>query len=337
MRVGIVGAGGWGTALARVAATNADSVVIWARESEVQSDINNRHTNRQFLKGVALPANIHAVGEFGYLADCELIIMAVPSAYVRDVSLTLKAYLDAGTPVANAAKGFEVASQARLSVVMQEVFGEEHPIAVLSGPNHAEEVGRQMPTATVIASHRHEVAKTFQSLLMTPLFRVYTSKDVIGVELGGALKNIIALAAGVTDGLGYGDNTKAALMTRGMTEIIRLGKHMGALPATFGGLSGMGDLIATCTSAHSRNSSAGLAIGQGRKLADIVSSTNMVIEGVNATQAAFKLSQRHGVKMPITSALYSVLFEDQDPAIAVAELMNRQPKSEDEEELAFGE
>jgi glycerol-3-phosphate dehydrogenase (NAD(P)+) len=335
MRVGVVGAGGWGTALAKVSAFNAKEVYIWAREPEVLVEINNDHTNRAFLPGVDVPENVMAVDSFEAFEMCSLIIMVVPSSFVREVSAKLRPALRPGTPVANAAKGFEVSSQKRLSEVLEEELGTRHPLATISGPNHAEEVGRELPTATVVAADNLLVATEFQDALMTPFFRVYTSVDVVGVELGGALKNIIALAAGIADGLGFGDNTKAALMTRGMTEIIRLGKHLGARPATFTGLSGMGDLIATCTSAHSRNRSAGLAIGQGKTLSDILGATNMVIEGVNATRAAHSLSLRHNVRMPITNALHGVLFEQHDPSRAVGELMTRLRKTENEEELPF--
>jgi glycerol-3-phosphate dehydrogenase (NAD(P)+) len=251
--------------------------------------------------------------------------------------MKLKPHLRPGIPVANAAKGFELSTGLPLSAVLAEVFDHGNPVAALSGPNHAEEVGRGLPAATVVAAEDEAVAELFQDALMTPAFRVYTSTDILGVELGGALKNIIALAAGITDGLGYGDNTKAALMTRGMTEIVRLGVSMGARRSTFAGLSGMGDLIATCTSPHSRNRRAGLAIGQGKTLEEIVGGTNMVIEGVNATRGAYALSRKLSVKMPITEALYAVLFEGMDPSKAVASLMSRSPKSEHGEDLAFTE
>lgn len=337
MRIGIVGAGGWGTALARTAAVNAEEVLLWARETEVREELNTSHTNESFLPGVTLPTKVRAVGNFADLSECDAVIMAVPSSFVRDTALKLLPHLRHGVPVADAAKGFELSSSLPLSEVLGEVFGNDHPVAAISGPNHAEEVGRGLPAATVVASKDESVAEMFQDVLMTPVFRVYTSTDILGVELGGALKNIIALAAGITDGLGYGDNTKAALMTRGMTEIVRLGVSMGAKASTFAGLSGMGDLIATCTSPHSRNRRAGLAIGQGKSLEEIVGGTNMVIEGVNATRGAYDLSRRHGVKMPITEALYAVLFEGMDPFQAVASLMGRAPKSEHGEDLAFTE
>ena len=337
MKIGIIGAGGWGTALAKTASVNAEDVLIWAREEDVRQELNDLHINSNFLPGVTLPAQVRAVGDFGEMLDCDAVIMAVPSSFVRETATKLKPHLRPGVPVANAAKGFELATGLPLSQVLCEVFGDANPVAALSGPNHAEEVGRGLPAATVVASADEAVAEVFQEALMTPAFRVYTSTDVLGVELGGALKNIIALAAGATDGLGYGDNTKAALMTRGMTEIVRLGVSMGARRSTFAGLSGMGDLIATCTSPHSRNRRAGLAIGQGKTLEEILEGTDMFIEGVNATKAAYALSRQHGVKMPITEALYAVLFEGMNPAKAVASLMSRAPKSEHSEDLAFTE
>ena len=337
MKIGIVGAGGWGTALAKTASVNAEEVLLWVREAEVRSELNTAHTNSAFLPGVSLSDKVRAVGDFAELSSCDAIIMAVPSSFVRETAIKLKPHLRRGVPVANAAKGFELATGLPLSAVLREVFADANPVAALSGPNHAEEVGRGLPAATVVAADEEAVAELFQDALMTPFFRVYTSTDVLGVELGGALKNIIALAAGATDGLGYGDNTKAALMTRGMTEIVRLGVSMGARRSTFAGLSGMGDLIATCTSPHSRNRRAGLAIGQGKTLDEIVTGTNMVIEGVNATRGAYELSRKLGVKMPITEALYAVLFEGMDPSKAVASLMTRSPKSEHSEDLAFTE
>ena len=335
MKMGIVGAGGWGTALAKVCAANASEVILWAREGEVLQEINESRTNSAFLPGVILPDNVIAVSSLNRFSECVLVLMVVPSSYVRLMASQLKPVLAPRVPVANAAKGFEVSTQLRLSEVIGSELGESHPLATISGPNHAEEVGREMPAATVVAAENLLVAAEFQDMLMTPYFRVYTTCDVTGVELGGALKNIIALAAGIADGLGFGDNTKAALLTRGMSEIVRLGKALGAHPATFAGLSGMGDLIATCTSSHSRNRSAGLAIGQGKTLAEILGGTNMVIEGVNATKAAYGLSQRLNVRMPITEALYGVLFKERDPSRAVYSLMSRLRKSENEEDLAF--
>ena len=333
MQIGIVGGGGWGTALAAVVAQKASDVLMWIREDSVREEIRLSRTNASFLPSVTLPPNIVPVADFSRFAECSLVIMAVPSAFVRTTAEQLRGHLRPFTPIVNAAKGLELGTNKRLSVVLGEALGATHPIAVLSGPNHAEEIGRGLPSATVVASTEHAVAVAVQGALMTNLFRVYTNHDLVGVELGGALKNVIALAAGVTDGLGYGDNTKAALMTRGMTEIVRLGTALGAEPATFAGLSGMGDLIVTCTSMHSRNRRAGLAIGQGLSLAEVQASTKMVIEGVNTTQAAYQLAQTKQVEMPITEALYEVLFKAREPREAVMGLMSRDRKTETEEHL----
>ncbi|MBT9154484.1 MAG: Glycerol-3-phosphate dehydrogenase (NAD(P)+) [Firmicutes bacterium] len=333
MKIGIVGGGGWGTALALVVAKNADKVVMWVREDAVREEIRLHRANSSFLPGVRLPENVTPVDTFTHFAGCDLVILAVPSAFVRVTAGLLCVHLPRGTPIVSAAKGLEFGTNMRLSLVLSEVFGKAHPLAVLSGPNIALEVGRGIPSAAVVASPDVSLARAAQRALMTGSFRVYTSPDLIGVELGGALKNVIALAAGVIDGLEYGDNTKAALMTRGMTEIVRLGKALGAEASTFAGLSGMGDLIVTCTSAHSRNRRAGLALGQGRTLAQVQSSTHMVIEGVNTTRAAYQLAQAQGIEMPITEALHDVLFNRRDPREAVMGLMTRNKKNETEEYL----
>lgn len=333
MKIGIVGGGGWGTALAKIAANNAEKVILWVREDEVREEIRLKRVNSTFLPGAELPSNINPVDDFSSFRECQLVLMVVPSSYVRATAEKLVGHLTPGTLVANAAKGFEISSGKRLSVVLGEVLGPEHPIAVLSGPNIANEVGRGLPSATVAAAVQHTVAAKLQDSIMTNMFRVYTNNDLVGVELGGALKNIIALAAGVVDGLGYGDNTKAALMTRGLTEIVRLGRALGAQPSTFAGLSGMGDLIVTCASPFSRNRRAGLALGQGKTLEEIVGGTNMVIEGVNATLAAYNLAKQHRVELPITQALYDVLFNKRNPVDAVTELMARDRKTETEEQF----
>jgi glycerol-3-phosphate dehydrogenase (NAD(P)+) len=333
MQIGIVGGGGWGTALAAVVARNADEVILWVREDAVREELRLHRTNTSFLAGVKVPENVTPVDSFTHFPHCELIVLAVPSAFVRATAHKLREQLPHVTPIVSAAKGLEFGTNLRLSVVLSEVFGENYPLAVLSGPNIALEVGRGIPSAAVVASPDRALATAAQRVLMTGTFRVYTNRDLIGVELGGALKNVIALAAGVVDGLGYGDNTKAALMTRGMTEIVRLGKALGAEASTFAGLAGMGDLIVTCTSAHSRNRRAGLALGQGKQLDEVQSETAMVIEGVNTTRAAYQLASKHGVDMPITAALYEVLFNRRDPREAVVELMTRNMKNETEESL----
>ncbi|MDP3058235.1 MAG: NAD(P)H-dependent glycerol-3-phosphate dehydrogenase [bacterium] len=334
MKVGVIGAGGWGTALSIVASHNAEEVVLVVREDAVQREITEQRTNQMFLKGATIPQGVLATQDLSLLVTCDLILMAVPSSFVKEMAIRIKPYVRAGVPLVNAAKGFETSTSKRLSTVLEEVFhGSNNPIAVISGPNHAEEIGRGLPAAIVAASQERDVIRFIQDALMTPVFRVYGNTDVCGVELGGALKNIIALAAGITDGLGYGDNTKAALMTRGLAEIVRLGKALGARQTTFTGLSGMGDLIVTCTSVHSRNRRAGLALAEGKSLSDILSGTNMVVEGVNATMVANNLSIRHQIAMPITEALYQVLFNSLAPRDAVQSLMTRLAKSEVDEVL----
>lgn len=333
MQIGIVGGGGWGTALAAVVARNADEVIMWVREDAVREELRLHRTNTSFLPGVKVPENVTPVDSFTHFPHCELIILAVPSAFVRATARLLREQLPHVTPIVSAAKGLEFGTNLRMSVVLSEVFGASYPLAVLSGPNIALEVGRGIPSAAVVASPDQAFATAAQRVLMTGTFRVYTNRDLIGVELGGALKNVIALAAGVVDGLGYGDNTKAALMTRGMTEIVRLGRALGAEASTFAGLSGMGDLIVTCTSAHSRNRRAGLALGQGKQLAEVQGGTPMVIEGVNTTRAAHQLALKHEIDMPITTALHDVLFNRRDPREAVVELMTRNMKNETEESL----
>jgi len=333
VKIGIIGGGGWGTALASVVARNADEVIMWVREDKVREEIRLHRTNVSFLPGARVPLNVMPVDAFAHFAQCDLTILAVPSAFVRATAHMLREQVPHGTPIVIAAKGLELGTNLRMSVVLSDVFGATCPLAVLSGPNIALEVGRGIPSAAVVASPDHAFATAAQRALMTGSFRVYTNRDLIGVELGGSLKNVIALAAGVVDGLGYGDNTKAALMTRGMTEIVRLGKALGAEASTFTGLSGMGDLIVTCTSSHSRNRRAGLALGQGKQLSEVQGGTPMVIEGVNTTRAAHQLALDHGIDMPITAALHDVLFNQRDPRKAVMRLMTRNMKNETEESL----
>ncbi|MBS3872886.1 MAG: NAD(P)-dependent glycerol-3-phosphate dehydrogenase [Firmicutes bacterium] len=334
-RIGIVGAGGWGTALAKVAAHNSRSVHLWVREAKLREEIALHGRNELYLPGVQLPDNIVPVSDFATFADCELVIMATPSQYVGTTAQMLKPHLKPGTIIVNAAKGFDLISGTRLSVLLGDTLGLDFPLAVISGPNHALEIAKGLPAASVAAANHRAVAAMVQDALMTDFFRIYTNVDMVGVELGGALKNIYALAAGIAEGLGYGDNTKAALMTRGLTEMVRLGKAMGAHPATFAGLSGMGDLIVTCTSQHSRNRRTGLALGQGQSLHSVLQSTTQVVEGVNATRAADRLSKEYGVELPIARALHEVLFMERDPREAVHELMTRHRKTESEEQLPF--
>ncbi|MBT9153099.1 MAG: Glycerol-3-phosphate dehydrogenase (NAD(P)+) [Firmicutes bacterium] len=334
IKVGIIGAGGWGTALAKVAAENCRKVFLWVREDRLRQEIEQDRTNNLFLPGIKLPENIDPVSDFAVFGDCQLIIVATPSAFVGDTVQLVKPHLRTGTAVVNAAKGFDMKSGSRLSRLLGNILGPGHPIAVISGPNHAVEIAQGLPAATVVAGDL-VVGSFVQDMLMTGYFRIYTNTDLMGVELGGALKNVYALAAGIADGLGYGDNTKAALMTRGLTEMVRLGRALGAEPSTFAGLSGMGDLIVTCTSPHSRNRRTGLALGQGKTLEEILQGSPQVVEGVSATLAACRLGRDNQVELPIAEALHEVLYEKRNPRDAVHDLMTRQRKNETEEQLPF--
>jgi len=264
------------------------------------------------------------------VSGMEVIVLAVPSQAVRETAKKMSAYIAPDTIIINAAKGLEMNTHKRLSQVIQEEIPLAR-VAVLSGPSHAEEVGRGIPTTVVCSSEDKTVAELVQDVFMSPFFRVYTNQDLTGVETGGALKNIIAIAAGISDGLGYGDNTKAALMTRGATEMARLGQAMGASILTFAGLTGIGDLIVTCTSMHSRNRRAGILLGQGKPLEEVLQAVGMVVEGVDTCKAAYELAQQLGVEMPITEQLYQILFKGKDPALAVNELMLRDKTHESED------
>lgn len=328
--LGIVGAGGWGTALAVMLARHGHAVTLWARRPAHAASLVKTRTNEVYLPNIMLPPSIRVTAELADVPACPHIILAVPSQALRQTWQRLAPLLGPKHTVANAAKGLEIATGLRLSQVLTAERGQisAGSIAVLSGPNHAEEVGTGLPTTSVVASANPTTAETWQDVLMGETFRVYTNDDVIGVELGGALKNVIALAAGICDGLGYGDNTKAALLTRGLAEMSRLGEAMGAHLLTFSGLSGMGDLIATCTSSHSRNTRAGRQIGKGTSADVVVAESAMVIEGIPTCQAALSLASELGVDMPITRAVGDVLFNGKSPQRAVQELMTRGPKDE---------
>ena len=326
--LGVVGAGGWGTALAVLLARKGFDVTLWSRRSEHARELEQARENKAYLPGVPLPESVRITCDLREVARCSRLILAVPSQALRSLWERLRPLLGAGAAVLNTAKGLEAETGLRLSQVLEEGGFPADRICVLSGPNHAEEVGRGIPTSSVVAGRSRALIEEWQELLMGSTFRVYTNEDVIGVELGGALKNVIAIAAGISDGLGFGDNTKAALITRGLAEMSRLGVAMGANVITFAGLSGMGDLVATSTSTHSRNTQAGFAIGRGKTLQEVLRSTPMVIEGVPTCRAALSLAAAHGVEMPITRAVAQILFEGKSPRQAVAELMGRGPKSE---------
>lgn len=328
MKVSIIGSGSWGTAVAVMLAKKGYDIKLWSWIQEETDRLNKDRENKEFLPGIKFPENIcctHNVEEC--TANADLIITAAPSPATRTTAKTLAPYIKPNQKMINISKGLENGSLKRLS----EVYKEEIPqadISVMSGPSHAEEVSKGLPTTNVVASEHEETAKFIQDVLMGENFRIYTSTDIIGVELGGALKNVIALCAGISDGLGYGDNTKAALMTRGLAEITRLGTAMGAKASTFMGLSGMGDLIVTCTSMHSRNRRAGILLGEGKSLEETLNKVHMVVEGVNTATAAHELAHRYNVEMPIVEQAYGILYENKNPRDAVLSLMTREKKGE---------
>lgn len=326
--IGIVGGGSWGTALALVLNTNNHQVDIWLRDNTQVEAILETRENKKYLPGVAIPEEIGVTSDIEKaIHKKDLIVLAVPSHAVRQTLNAYKHLIDKSQILLNVSKGIENDTLLRVSQIVKAILP-DNPYAILSGPSHAEEVARNMPTTVVVASEDMEVAKYIQDVFMGPYFRVYTNPDVVGVELGGALKNVIALGAGISDGLGYGDNTKAALMTRGIIEIARLGEKMGADRCTFGGLAGIGDLIVTCTSMHSRNRRAGILIGKGKKLTEVIEEVGMVVEGIKTTKSAYHLSIKHGVNMPITKEIYGVLYEGKDVKASVFNLMLRDKKHE---------
>lgn len=326
MKIAVIGSGSWGTAIAILLANKGNDVYMWSWQQEETDRLNRDRENKEFLPGVKFSDAIvcsHDMKEC--INGAEVVVTAVPSPATRTTAKQMTEFVAAGQKIVNISKGLE--GELRLS----EVYREEIPqadISVLSGPSHAEEVSRNIPTTVVVASPVQETAEFLQDVFMTDTFRVYTSGDVTGVELGGALKNVIALCAGISDGLGYGDNTKAALITRGVAEISRLGAAMGAKVATFAGLSGLGDLIVTATSTLSRNHTAGELIGKGMDLNTVLTKVHMVVEGVNTATAAYGLGKKYGVETPIIEQAYNVLYNDVDPRDAVNTLMTRQRTSE---------
>lgn len=324
MKIAVIGSGGWGTAVAILLSSKGHDVYLWSWIQEETDRLAKDRENKEFLSGVKFPDKIYCSHDMGEcVKDAALIVTAAPSPATRTTAKQLSEHVKEGQKIVNISKGLEESSLLRLS----EVYAEEIPqaeISVMSGPSHAEEVSRGLPTTNVVASSNLDAAKFIQDVFMNETFRVYTSNDIIGVELGGALKNVIALCAGISDGLGYGDNTKAALITRGLAEIARLGIAMGAQEETFMGLSGMGDLIVTCTSMHSRNRRAGIMLGEGKTLRETLDSVHMVVEGVNTATAAYKLSQKYNVIMPITEQAYKILYENKNAREAVNSLMMRE-------------
>ncbi|MDA8234316.1 MAG: NAD(P)H-dependent glycerol-3-phosphate dehydrogenase [Clostridia bacterium] len=335
MSITVIGGGSWGTALGVLLAKKGLEVKLWSRRSELAGEINGARENQRYLPGVVIPAGITASADLEEaLAGTRAVVLGVPSHGLREMVQTIAPLMGDSRLIVNTAKGLEEGSFLRLSQVIEEELGEKHRVVALSGPSHAEEVARDIPTAIVVAGRNRQAAEEAQDLFMTPKFRVYTNPDLVGVELGGALKNVIALCCGVSDGLGFGDNTKAALMTRGLAEITRLGVEMGAQALTFAGLAGVGDLIVTCTSMHSRNRRAGIEIGKGKTVEEAMASVQMVVEGVRTTKAARGLAQGQGIEMPIIEQAYRVLFEGANPKEAVVKLMTR-GKTHEMEEVAL--
>jgi len=327
-KIGIIGAGSFGTALAMILAKKGHEVTVWARDFIQVNQMIKTRENSHYLPGVKLPETIEFTSELGEAAaDKEYLVFAVPAQSFRGVFEKAVQYFDSSVPVINVAKGIEKGTLMRLSEVAKKIMPEVRYIA-LSGPSHAEEVAREMPTTVVVAGYDHDLAVDVQNLFNTERFRVYTNEDLMGVELGGALKNIIALGAGISDGMGFGDNAKAAMMTRGITEMTRLGYALGADMATFSGLAGIGDLIVTCTSMHSRNRRCGILIGQGMEPDKAIEEIGMVVEGISTAEAAFSLAKMCKVEMPITECIYKVIHGELRADDALGFLMGRVTKNE---------
>jgi glycerol-3-phosphate dehydrogenase (NAD(P)+) len=326
----VIGAGSWGTALACLLAQNNHEVTLWSYTEQLATDINKNKENIVFLPNIKIPNSITVTNDISLATtNKKIYILAVPSIFVRETMQTFKPFLKKDDLIINVAKGLDEVKQIRLSEVIEEVVP-ECKVAVLSGPSHAEEVAKKIPTTVVVSAKDENVYKLAQDIFMNEYFRVYTNNDLIGIELGGALKNVIALASGVSDGLGFGDNTKSAIMTRGIAEISRLGVAMGGNPMTFNGLAGVGDLIVTCTSMHSRNRRAGILLGQGKQLEDVLKEVGMVVEGVNTAKSALLFALKYNVDMPIIQQINKILFEQKDPKEAVYDLMKREKTTENE-------
>ena len=327
-KIGIIGAGTWGTALAVLLNNNGHEVTIWSIIPEEVEMLRTKRQHEKKLPGVILAPNIDVTGDLeDAMTDKDILVLAVPSPFTRSTAHSMRAFCKEGQKIVDVAKGVEEKTLMTLSQIIEEEIPQAD-VAVLSGPSHAEEVGKCIPTTCVVGAHSRETAEYLQNIFMSKVFRVYTTPDMLGMELGGALKNVIALAAGMADGLGYGDNTKAALITRGIAEIARLGIKMGGIPETFYGLTGIGDLIVTCASVHSRNRKAGYLIGQGKSMQESMDEVGMIVEGVYSAKAAIRLAQKYQVELPIIEQVNKILFEDKKAADALNDLMLRDPKTE---------
>jgi glycerol-3-phosphate dehydrogenase (NAD(P)+) len=331
MKIAVLGAGGWGTTLAILLHYNGHDVTLWEYKRNYSKVLDKTRKNERYLPGIKIPKEIKITHDLEESASNKnMIVLAVPSQFLRGVVKNISYSTIKNSILVSVAKGIENKTMMTMSQMLKDVFPsvDEGQIGVISGPSHAEEVSRKIPTAVVAASSEIETSKSIQVAFITAYFRIYSSIDIIGVELGGAFKNVIAIGAGIVDGVKFGDNTKAAIMTRGIAEISRLGEVMGAQPDTFAGLSGMGDLIVTCMSRHSRNRYVGEQIGSGKKLKDVLKSMDMIAEGVETSRSVTQLSKNHNVETPIADEVYKILFEDKDPVKATTDLMTRDMKRE---------
>ena len=328
-KVAVIGAGSWGTAVSWLLGGKGIDVGLWAREAEIAEGINTAHRNPMYLMDVELPSHVRATPELAEaLAGAEAVVVVTPSHGVRGTAEAMAAYLGAGIPIVNLSKGVEAGTHMRMTQVLEDVLGNRSRLAALSGPNHAEEVSKGVPSATVVAAYDETIGCVFRDLFMAPFFRVYTNPDVVGVELCGASKNVIAVGAGISDGLGYGDNTKATVMTRGLAEMSRLGHALGANPMTYMGLAGMGDLIVTCTSRHSRNRGLGELLATGGTLEEFVERTHMVAEGAVACVTVDELATREGLELPITQQVRSIIYDGVPVSAGEQALLGREAKDE---------
>ncbi len=329
MRISVIGGGSWGTTLANLLAKKGERTTLWVREQDLMAEMRSRRENTWYLPGMRLHDTLEIITDLGQAAQAEVLVYAVPTQFFRSILMHMRPLMSKKPVIICANKGIEVERLCTISEIVHQELGSLKPVfGMLSGPSFAKEVAMEMPTAVVLGCSDKKSGKDIQHLFSTEYFRVYGSVDVRGVELGGAVKNIIAIAAGISDGLGFGTNSRAALITRGLAEMSRLGAAMGAQPQTFMGLSGMGDLVLTCTGELSRNRQVGLRLGKGQKLMDILAEMKMVAEGVKTTEAVHGLSRKLHQELPITEQVYQVLYKDKDPKDAVRELMARELKSE---------
>ena len=327
-RVTVLGTGGWGTALALVLHGKGHNVTLWGSTPDYVELLKEQRENKKYLKGIEIPHDLKITSDIESAQDqVDLIVVAIPTPYARKTLQPFKSHYTPGTPIVSVIKGIENETLMRGSEILRDMFVEP-PITLLLGPSHAEEVARNLPTTVVVTSEDIKLAAEIQETFITEHFRVYTNSDVVGVEIGTSVKNVIAIAAGICDGLGFGDNSKAALITRGLAETTRLGVAMGGMRDTFSGLAGLGDLITTCVSPYGRNRMVGELIAKGKKLSHVLEEMDQIAEGILTTKSVCALAEKHNVEMPITKEVFNVLFEDKDPMKAVKELMLREPKSE---------